>query len=227
MKQTILLFIVLVAIFFLWNHVSLYPLKVLVVFFHESSHALVAILTGGQVLDMAITIQQGGHVVSQGGNRFFTLTAGYLGSLVWGVVIYLVAARTRIDRLAMFILGALITVIALVFVRNIFGFCFSLVTGIAMIILGIKSNEKINDFVLRLIGLTSMIYVPLDIYSDTVARSHLRSDARMLAEEFGGATMLWGGLWILLSVIIIFSALKSGMRGVQSESKDKPGEAGL
>ncbi|MCP4110898.1 MAG: M50 family metallopeptidase [Desulfobacteraceae bacterium] len=217
MKQAIYLIIVSVVIFLLWNNPALYPLKVLVVFFHESSHALMTIFTGGEVKEMVVTVQQGGHVLSGGGNRFWTLMAGYLGSLMWGVVIYLVAARTRIDKTAMFILGMLVAGIALVFVRNTFGFCFSLLTGVVMMILGIKANEAVNDFILRLIGLTSMIYAPLDIYSDTIQRSHLRSDAKMLAEEFGGTTMLWGGLWIVISTIIIICAVILGMKDVPTE----------
>lgn len=221
MKQLISLLIVLTGIFFFWDNILLYPLKVLVVFFHESSHALMTIFTGGEVKELAVTARQGGHVISRGGNRFLTLTAGYLGSLLWGTLIYIVAARTRIDKLAMFILGTVIIGIAVIFVSNRFGLGFSLLTGFVMVVLGIKSNEKINDFILRVIGLTSMIYVPLDIYSDTIARSHLRSDARMLAEEFGGTTVMWGGLWILLSLIIIIFTLKWGMKEIASESEDE------
>jgi len=40
-------------------------------------------------------------------------------------------------------------------------------------------GEGLNDFLLRLIGLTSMVYVPHDIYSDTIAHSSMLSDARM------------------------------------------------
>jgi hypothetical protein len=69
-----------------------------------------------------------------------------------------------------------------------------------------------NDFLLRLIGLTSMAYVPLDIYSDTISRSYLRSDAAMLAAEFGGSTVLWGVIWILISLIVIFYCLKYSLK---------------
>lgn len=57
-----------------------------------------------------------------------------------------------------------------------------------------------------------MMYAPLDIYSDTVARSHLRSDARMLAEEVGGATVIWGGVWIAISVYLIAYCLRVSLR---------------
>lgn len=212
MKQTILLVAVVAGIFLFWHHVALYPLKLLVVFFHEASHALMTVATGGKVTELVVNRNQGGHVISLGGSRFWVLSAGYLGSLVWGTVIYLVAARTRWDQTAMTVLGALIIAIALFFVRNLFGFGFAAVTGAAMIALGWWASERVNDFILKLIGLTSMVYVPLDIYSDTISRSHLRSDAHMLAAEIGGTTVMWGGLWIILSAGIILFSLRWGLR---------------
>jgi len=43
------LLITLVAILFLWNTWVVYPLKILVVFFHELSHGLMAVVTGGSI----------------------------------------------------------------------------------------------------------------------------------------------------------------------------------
>ncbi|MDM8541431.1 M50 family metallopeptidase [Desulfococcaceae bacterium HSG9] len=212
MKQSLFLAIVLIAIFFLWNHIVLYPLKVLVVFFHESSHALMTVLTGGKVDTLVVNANQGGYVISRGGSRFLTLSAGYLGSLVWGTIIYLIAVRTRKDKAAMAILGGMIVGISFLFGGNLFGIVFCLLSGVIMISLGFKASEKTNDFILRLIGLTNMIYVPLDIYSDTISRSHLRSDAYMLAEEFGGVTLMWGGLWLVISVVVVIFALWWGMQ---------------
>ncbi len=208
MKQKLFLISLLVGIFFFWTNPILYPLKLLTVFFHESSHALMAIITGGEVVELVVTMDQGGHVLSNGGSRFLTLTAGYLGSLGWGVTIYISSVRTSYDKEIMFGLGIIIILIGLFFVRNLFGLGFSLFTGFTLIGLALKASEKINDFILRLIGLTSTMYVPLDIYSDTILRSHLRSDARMLAEEMGGTTLMWGGVWLLVSIYIAFHCLR-------------------
>ena len=84
--------------------------------------------------------------------------------------------------------------------------------AVVMVLAAKFFSHDINDFLLRLIGLTSMMYVTLDIYSDTIVRSHLQSDARMLAQEFGGATVLWGGLWIALSVVAIAGCLHWSVR---------------
>ena len=212
MKQLLILFSVIIAIFFLWSTPALYPLKLLIVFFHESSHALMTIATGGQVIELEIDRMQGGHVISAGGNRFITLTAGYLGSLIWGVVIYLLAVGSKYDKAIMFCLGIIIMAVTALFVRDLFAFGFGGLTGLFMILMGVKAPMQINDIILRVIGVTSMSYVPLDVYSDTIARTSLRSDAFMLAEEFGGTTVLWGTIWLLVSVVILIATLKISLK---------------
>jgi hypothetical protein len=207
-KDILYLVVILVAVFFLWNTTILYPLQILVVFFHESSHALMAILTGGEVMEMQIDYMQGGHVLSRGGSRFLTLSAGYLGSLGWGGVIYFLAVKTDRDKFISCALGTIIILISILFIRNTFGLVFGIAGATFLIFMGLKLSLEFNDFVLRVIGLTSMLYAPLDIFSDTIQRSYLRSDARMLAEEFGGATLIWGGIWILLSAVLINFCLR-------------------
>ena len=44
-------------------------------------------------------------------------------------------------------------------------------------------------------------------------RTHLYSDARMLAEEIGGTTMFWRGLWLAISLAVIFASLRYGLGG--------------
>ena len=98
------------------------------------------------------------------------------------------------------------------FMRNLFGLAYGL--GMALLLLGVARllPPLASDYALRLIGVMSLLYVPRDIFSDTIARSHLRSDARMLAEEFGGGTWLWGGLWLILSVAIVVYAVRLSLR---------------
>jgi len=196
------------VVFAFWQTKAVVPLKILIVFFHEASHAIATVLTGGEVVSLSISSNQGGLVISRGGSRFWTLTAGYLGSLLIGVALLIAAARTKLDRQIMGLCGIVILIIAGFYVRDGFALGFTLGTGIAMIAIAVLLNHNINDMILRVIGLTSMIYVPFDIFSDTIARSNLRSDARMLAEEFGGTTVMWGGLWLVISLVIIVWAIR-------------------
>ena len=195
-------------VFALWTTPVIIPLKILIVFLHELSHAGMTVLTGGDVVSLSVSANQGGEVLSRGGNRFLILTAGYLGSLMIGLALLIGAMRTNADRGIMGLFGGLMILVAVLYVRDQFAIAFCIGTGIAMLLAAKILPRDINDLILRVIGLTSMIYVPYDIFSDTIARSSLRSDARMLAEEFGGATILWGGSWLVISLVVIGFALR-------------------
>ena len=211
MKQLFYLLGLLSLIFLCWDYPIFYPLKLLVVFFHESSHALATLLTGGSVKELVINDRQGGHVVSFGGNRFIITSAGYLGSLLWGILIYMLSVKTDYDKLIMSILAGCILVITVLFSNSTFSLIFGFVSSVLMFLSAKFLDTGYNDFLLRIIGLTSMMYAPLDIYSDTISRSYLESDAYFMSQEFGGTTILWGSVWILISLISIFFCLKSSL----------------
>ncbi len=203
LEEVIGLFVIMLVVVFLWNTWFVYPLKILVVFFHEFSHGLVAVITGGSIKEIHVVAGEGGVCVTAGGNRFLTLSAGYLGSLALGGVILVLATRTHYDQMIATVVGGLIILISLLFVRPMisFGIFFGLLSGAAMIAAGRYLPESGNDFILKVIGLTSCLYVVLDIKSDVLDRPYLNSDARMLAELTHLPTMFWGLLWITIAVI--------------------------
>jgi hypothetical protein len=205
------LLVLIALVFALWQTPVTIPLKLLVVFLHELSHAATTILTGGEVISLSVSAEQGGAVWSRGGSRFLILSAGYLGSLLIGMALLFVAVKTHADRAVMAGFGVLMWLVAALYVREVFALAFCAGTGAAMMAVARFLHRDVNDLILRVIGLTSMIYVPYDIFSDTIARSGLQSDARMLAEEFGGATIIWGGIWLVISVVVIFAALRQGL----------------
>ena len=200
-------------IFALWRTPVALPLKLLVVLFHELSHGLAAVLTGGRIEGLTVTPDQGGLALTRGGSRIAVLTAGYLGSLVIGLALFAVALRSTADRLVLGALGTLLLVVAALYIRDGFALFFCLAGG-GLMLAGARFLPRLGaDLVLRVIGLASMIYVPRDILSDTILRAGERSDARMMAEEIGGATVLWGALWLIASLAAIVLGLRVLSRG--------------
>ncbi|MEQ8255976.1 MAG: M50 family metallopeptidase [Roseovarius confluentis] len=204
------------AIALLWRTPVVIPLKLLLVFLHELGHVLAVLLTGGEVLNLTLDPMQGGAVTSRGGSRFLSLSAGYLGSLIIGVGLFMVAVRTKADRTVLGLLGMTLLAVTILYVRAPFALVFGVMTGVVLLLVAKYLPRDVNDLILRVIGLASMIYVPLDIYSDTIARGWLHSDARMLAEEFGGTTWMWGGLWLLASGWVIWMCLRRGLGAVSN-----------
>ncbi len=195
-------------VFVFWDTPIVLPLKILVVFLHELSHALAAILTGGEVADLTLSPQQGGRVMARGGNRFVILSAGYLGSLLIGMTLLIAALRTHWDRFVLGMFGGVMILVTILYVREPFPMLFCAGVGVVMLLIAYFLDRRVCDLVLRVIGLTSMIYAPYDIFDDTIRRSSIHSDAYMLAEYAGGTTMMWGGLWLCLSLAAILYCVK-------------------
>jgi len=70
-------------------------------FFHEISHGLAALLTGGSIHNISLHFNGSGLCTTSGGVRFIVTFFGYAGSALWGLLIYRVAnslspARSRI-----------------------------------------------------------------------------------------------------------------------------------
>ncbi len=200
-------------LFALWQTPVALPLKLLVVLFHELAHGLAAVATGGSIDSLTVTADQGGLAVTRGGSRFLILTAGYLGSLLIGLVLFVVALWSRADRVVLGGLGVLILGVAALYIREGFALLFCLAAG-GLMLAGARYLPRLwADLGLRVIGLASMIYVPYDIVSDTILRAGMPSDAHMLAQEFGGATLLWGGLWLIVSLAVLGVSLRILARG--------------
>ena len=214
-KTIALLVGIFVVVALLWDTVVVWPLRVLVVFFHEASHGLAAIATGGSIDSLRIMPDESGLATTRGGSAFVVYSAGYLGSLVFGAIVLLVAARTRLDRIAAAALGALLALLTILFVPfgNPFGFAFGLVAAALLLAIAKWLPEAVSDVALKVIGVTSCGYAVLDIYSDVIARPELKSDAAMLGDATGVPTMVWGVLWIAIAVVGAGAALWFAARG--------------
>ncbi|KAG8532337.1 uncharacterized protein KY384_003978 [Bacidia gigantensis] len=82
----IVAYIVVIAL--LWNlpyvRWVLWPFKMLVIAFHEFSHAITSCCTGGRVESISLDPHEGGVTHMRGGISAITLPAGYLGSSLIG-----------------------------------------------------------------------------------------------------------------------------------------------
>lgn len=205
-KRAAILLAVTALIIALWDTWAVYPLKILVVFFHELSHGITAIATGGRIVEVQVDHGQGGLCLTAGGNRFLTLSAGYLGSLILGGFLLLAATHFKRKNIPNLVLGLVLFCTTIIYVRPVigFGFFFGAIVGIAFVAAAQKLSNEINGYMLTVIGLTSALYAVLDIKSDILDQPGARSDAVMLAELTGVPALMWGAAWMLVSICLSF-----------------------
>jgi hypothetical protein len=191
-----------------WDTAWLWPLKILVVLFHELGHAIATWLTGGRVLEIHVAWNQSGHALSEGGWPFVTLNAGYLGSLAFGVALLMLAKRPKAAAATTAALGVGLVVIALGWVRPLisFGTAFTAATGFALLAAARWLPATGTAWLVRGIGAFSVLYMLFDVRDDVfrVPRGTL-TDATMLAERTGVPAAVWGVGWLLVAAATLWS----------------------
>ena len=196
------------AALLLWNTFVAYPFRIFVVFLHEISHGLAAVLTGGDLVSIGLSPNEGGVAVTRGGSRFLVLTAGYLGSLVFGALFLLLGARRRWAPGVVGLIGLFILVVTLVYVRTWFGLLYGLLTAATLILVASKLKPEASEILLAAIGIMSCLYAVWDIASDVLLRSVAGSDASALAGLTGVPALVWGVLWIVASLWVLAAVLR-------------------
>ncbi len=61
-------------------------------FFHEISHGIAALITGGRIHNISLNFNGSGLCTTSGGSHLLISFSGYLGSVLWGLTIYRLAS---------------------------------------------------------------------------------------------------------------------------------------
>jgi len=196
------------AALLLWGTFVVYPFRLFVVFLHEISHGLAAVATGGSIVSIGLSFDEGGVCLTRGGWPFLILNAGYLGSLSWGALFLLLGGRRARARSVVGVVGLFTLAVTLVYVRTWFGFLYGLATGLVLLAVATKLKPAVSETLLAAIGATSVLYAIWDIASDVLVRHSGESDAAALARLTGVPAILWGVAWAAVSIAVLVSVLR-------------------
>jgi hypothetical protein len=202
--QVAILVILIGCTIWLWSTLALYPIKLFVVLLHELSHGAAALLTGGEILSIEISELIGGSCQYRGGNQLVIASAGYLGSLLWGGLILVIASRTKYSRELGTVIASVMIIATLLWIRNTFGVLFTM--GSAILLFGFCRffPSWMVRTLLQFLGTASCLYVIVDIYEDLIRVSQQDSDAETLATLTGIPALFWGVMWALIAFAMIF-----------------------
>ena len=208
-----------IAVFVLWWLPLPNPLKMITVLIHEASHGIAAYLTGGTVIGVALDPWGAGVTMGVGGNEVVIVAAGYVGSLLFGAGLYLLAARWEPGQvwLCLTLLCVLSTLVGWL---NVFSGSF--IVGVLIILLlgQIVIPAAGKSLLLRLLATTSCLYPVIDVAGElvrgesgfVVAERRASSDMARLADISGVPevvlTIIWVGLGVALGMLLIDRAAK-------------------
>ena len=207
-KELLILLGVAVVSIFIWNTLLIYPIKLLVVILHEVSHALATIFTGGLVISMNVSTNLAGGVSSEGGNEFIIASAGYLGSLVFGILIFFSADHKKLNLWS----STIIAILLILFAANFFSDAIVIIFTIFYAALFYSAPryipQKITYWLMRTIGLVSSMYVLFDIKEDLLTLAYRKNDAQQLAIITSVPAIYWGIIWFVLTLASLIFMIK-------------------
>jgi hypothetical protein len=211
-KLAIVLILLAVSIAF-WNSIALYPIKLFVVLLHEVSHGLAAVLTGGAIQRIEINERIGGACYTTGGWPFVVVSAGYLGSMILGGMLFMLAQRSALARWLAAAIGGMCLLAAVLYVRNLFGFVFGIGFGAAFLACARWLPRDLLELLLQYIGATSCLYALVDVKDDLLTFQHRLTDAAIMADMTHIPAIVWGIAWSLLAcavfAIIVYATYKT------------------
>lgn len=214
--QILLLFGLLLLSLFFWDSVVLYPVKLFVVLLHELSHAGAALITGGSVVEIQIDSRIGGHAITQGGWTWLIVSSGYLGSMLLGGAILLLALRRRAVPILATAIAVLVLLVTVLFVRNGFGLIFGLLFAASLLAAARWLPAAWLDLVVMYLGGMSSLYALVDVKEDLLTLEPRLTDAGILAGMTGIPAIVWGLLWSALSLGVFLLIMRAALRRAAS-----------
>lgn len=201
---------ILLLAFLLWNTFLIYPIKLFVVLTHEISHGLSAIISGGRLDSLLLTSSLGGESRTIGGSKFIIASSGYLGSLGFGVLLFISGYKEKFRKVFSIVLAIVLILFAANYLEGGFGRISAILFAIVFILFPIYLPQIANAYFYKVLGIISMAYVAIDIKEDLFTNVYRPSDAQFIAEITSVSATIWSVLWMVISIITISSLLKWG-----------------
>jgi len=198
----LLLFIILAFIIDYLPFVNL-PFLWSQTFFHEISHGLAALVTGGSIRSISIYYNGSGLCRSSGGIPFIISFAGYAGSVIWGYSIYRLSSSFNItqSRLLVSLIAVMLLVTLVLWARDISTIVILIILLLMYLLPLFKKIGFSIKWFIQLVG----IFVLLE-----AVRSPLYLlDGRDLGDGANLASMTWlpEVFWVSVWFIIAISSL--------------------
>lgn len=183
------------------------PLKWFESYFHEISHGLAAILTGGNIIKIQLFPNGAGLCTTQGGSRFVISFFGYAGAVFWGIIIYYFAAmHQRVAQIFSAIIIVLLLSTIIFWVRDLLSFVIMAVL-LAIILIKFKlQNLRYFQTLLQIIGAAILLNSIKSPWYLIDGRS--LGDGATLANLTAIPEFVWVCIWFALGIVGLIKIAK-------------------
>jgi hypothetical protein len=197
-KYRFWLFLLLAAIVRQLPIVSI-PFKWLESYFHEISHGMAALVSGGSIVQIQLFPNGAGLCTTQGGVAFLISFFGYAGAIIWGTLIYSLAGKhQRMAQLFSAFIILLLVSSMIFWVRDLLTFVIVTVLLVLFVLMHKFEQIKYLQNFMQLIGalvLLNSLFSPLYLVD-----GRNLGDGASLANLTAIPEIVWVFLWSSLAV---------------------------
>lgn len=213
------------AVFLLWWTPLLFPFRIFTTAAHEVSHSLASLATAGRAGDIRLFWNGGGVAqVAVNGTlgAIIVYSAGYLGSVVFGGTLLLLAKRPETRRRTLWAITFGLLVVTLFFIRDFSSLLMvAIVAGLAGVAAW-KAPNLIVTFSIYVLALLSSLYSLMDLFWLVVNTGNPFhngfNDAVGLANFTGIPAIFWAVAWGLVGAFMMFMFIRRAIRRSPSAS---------
>jgi len=229
-RQVFLVSLVVTALLYVvpYGHTVGYPLVLISTLAHELGHGLAAAAVGGSFDSLKVWPDASGVTFWSGEvgrlGRAFVAAGGLVGPAFAALFLLLLGRRSRVARISLGTLGALLLVLDVLRVRNPFGLVFVALLAAALLLVALKASDLVAQLALVFLA----VQLALSVYSRgdylftaraMTAAGPALSDVAVIAEALWLPHWLWGILCGAVSVL----ALVAGMHGFLAGNQTRAG----
>lgn len=205
---------------FLWqvpfgNYV-LYPFTLLSTWFHEMGHGLTALLLGGSFMRLEIFPNASGVAYHTGVVPFLrplVSMGGLLGPPIAGALFILAGRKENWSKFSLLALSAALLLSSLIWVRSFFGLFLVPVTGLIILVIGLKSPVWLQQLCVQFLGVQACIstYRQLDYlftYNVVIGGNPMLSDTGQIAAHWLLPYWMWGTGIAVASLVLLIGSIR-------------------
>jgi hypothetical protein len=183
------------------------PFNWLESYFHEISHGIAALVSGGDIIRIQLFANGAGLCTTQGGSRFSISFFGYGGAIIWGGLIYSFSGQhQRFAQLSSAFIAVLLLSSILLWARD-------LLTIIILLVLFIMFGMTIKLQKLKALQMMMQLFGLLVLLNSLFSPSYLLDgrnlgDGAALAELTFIPEIVWVAIWSLMALGVLYALSK-------------------
>ncbi|MFT5023499.1 MAG: hypothetical protein ACI9O3_001096 [Colwellia sp.] len=175
------------------------PFKWLESYFHEISHGLAALFTGGTIVQIQLFSNGAGLCTTRGGMNFFISFMGYAGAALWGIGIYFIASmHQRAAQILSGIIALLLLTTLIFWARDILTL---MIISVLLALVLLKFKYKKLSYLQISLQITGAIILLNSVKSPWyLVDGRNFGDGAALAQLTGIPEFLWVVIWFSIGV---------------------------